>query len=202
MDRSADSRIRARGTTEYVFVVYKKDFVRPWGSLLDLTSDNSCFLGALLCRMQVQGNQNFALSSSKAPYAARHFVMRPLGRNVDARSRPLGALACNFNPNAPTGFLRGGLARSSLHTSNDNHLSERRVHWGRCLTWHLRFSAALQHIDVGCKFSEIGIAFSVAQRHSTPHAVLSRGCFAERLKPEASYGALRRVISVPALRRP
>ncbi len=45
----------------------RKNLCVRGGSLLDLTSDNSCFLGALLCRMQVQENQNFVFNGSEAP---------------------------------------------------------------------------------------------------------------------------------------
>jgi hypothetical protein len=43
-----------------------------------------------------------------------------------------------------------------------NHIENLRR--DRCLTWHLRFPAALKHVDVGCKFREIRISLSAAQR--------------------------------------
>ena len=71
------------------------------GSLLDLAPEISCYLEAHGKLLHVQGNPNLALRRSEAPYAARRFAVRLFDRDVDARSRPLGALACNVSPSAP-----------------------------------------------------------------------------------------------------
>jgi hypothetical protein len=42
---------------------------------------------------------------------------------------------------------------------------------GRCLTCHLRLTAALKHVNIGCKDWEIRISLSAAQKHSKPRAV-------------------------------
>jgi hypothetical protein len=78
-------------------------------------------------------------------------------------------------------------------------MRDRVLFGGRCLTWHLRFPAALKHVDVGCKFGEIRISLSAAQRHSKPRAVLLHGCLSEGLGHGTGHGVLRHATSTPVL---
>ena len=62
--------------------------------LLRASSDHCFIVGALRAR-------RMAACPLSSFYAARLFVVRLLGRDVDARGRLRDASACNFSPNAP-----------------------------------------------------------------------------------------------------
>ena len=75
-------------------------------------------------------------------------------------------------------------------TSTSKGLSEKLIRKGRCLTWHMRFSATLKRVDAGCKFREIRTSFSLDQRHSMLHDVLSCDYLAVMLTHEAGFVVL------------